>query len=185
MSALYTFRNFIELTQQESDEVLRGRNDPEVRRWMTTDRVIGADEHRQFVASLRHNGRAQYVRIELAGTFLGVYSLNDIQDGAALGGFWTTEQARSRMLALNVVFQGMDYMFRHFEIGRIYGYQRVDNQAALKLNHLLGLQPCRDQDSQDGKMQKIEITREQWQQGTVCDPRLRKLLRRAEELNGE
>ncbi len=42
VSSLYTFKNFTDLTQQESDEVLHGRNDPEVRRWMTSDRVISA-----------------------------------------------------------------------------------------------------------------------------------------------
>jgi RimJ/RimL family protein N-acetyltransferase len=185
MSGLYIFKNFAELSESESAEVLRGRNDPEVRRWMTTDRVIGEEEHRSFVASLRHSPSAVYIRIERAGFFLGVYSLNDIQAGSALGGFWTTEHARRRMLALNVVYQGMDHMFRRFGVDRIYGYQRVDNHSALRLNGLLGLQPCCEDPGEEIQLRKIQITREQWQRRTVSDSRLQKLLRRTEELNGE
>ena len=33
--AAYSFKNFTELTELESDVVLQGRNDAEVRRWMT------------------------------------------------------------------------------------------------------------------------------------------------------
>lgn len=33
VSPLYTFKNFTKLTKQESNEVLHGSNDPEVRRW--------------------------------------------------------------------------------------------------------------------------------------------------------
>lgn len=184
VSPLYTFKNFTDLTEKESAEVLHGRNDPEVRRWMTSDRVISDDDHRRFMSGLRGNSYAAYVRIERAGSFAGVYSLNDLTAVSGLGGFWVTAYTRERLLALNVVFQGMDYMFRALGIERIYGCQNQDNLSAIRLNALLGLvlsesgTPCAE------GMQQIEITKQQWQQKTAQDAKLLKLMNRMETLNG-
>jgi exonuclease V gamma subunit len=60
-SSLYTFKNFTDLTEQESNEVLHGRNDLEVRRWMTSDRVISDDEHYHFMKGLQGNPNIFYV----------------------------------------------------------------------------------------------------------------------------
>lgn len=181
---LYTFKNFTDLTEQESDEVLHGRNDPEVRRWMTSDRVISADDHRRFMSGLRRNSHAAYVRIERAGRFAGVYSLNDLAAGSGLGGFWVSAYTRERLLPLNVVFQGMDYMFRALGIERIYGCQKQDNLSAIRLNALLGLAQSESGTECAEGMQQIEITKQQWQQKTAQDAKLLKLMNRMETLNG-
>lgn len=183
MGAMYSFKNFTELTEQESDEVLQGRNDAEVRRWMTSDRVITPDEHRRFMDSLKRNDRAIYVRIERSGCFAGVYSLNEIAEGSGLGGFWVSGYTRQRLLALNVVFQGMDYMFRTYGIGRIYGCQRADNHGAIRLNSLLGLNRCGTATGCPEGMEQIEVTRTQWAQNTTRNPQLFKLMDRAERLS--
>jgi len=181
---LYTFKNFTELTKHESEEVLHGRNDAEVRRWMTSDMVITADDHRRFMRGLKDNPRAIYVRIARAGCFAGVYSLNDLADGSGLGGFWVTAQTRERFLPLNVVFQGMDYMFRASGVERIYGFQKLDNLSAMRLNGLLGLSVKESSTAGAEGMQQIEITKQQWQQKTAQDAKLLKLMNRMETLNG-
>ena len=183
-TGLYTFKHFTDLTESESDEVLRGRNDPQVRRWMTSDQPIDADDHHRFMSGLKSNDKSLYVRIERAECFVGVYSLNDLADDSALGGFWVTAYARDRLLPLNVVFHGMDYMFRVQGIGRIYGHQKKSNQSAIRLNALLGLYPSKTLIAHGGDTQQIEITRQQWTQMTAQDAKLLKLMDRMEKLNG-
>ncbi len=184
VSPLYTFKNFMDLSEQETDEVLHGRNDPEVRRWMTSDRMISKEDHRRFMSGLRGNPHAVYVRIERAGRFAGVYSLNDLAAGSGLGGFWVTADTRERLLPLNVVFQGMDYMFRALGIERIFGCQKQDNISAIRLNALLGLTLSEFGTACAEGMQQIEITKQQWQQKTAQDAKLLKLMNRMETLNG-
>lgn len=183
MQAFYSFKNFTELTESESDEVLQERNDAQVRRWMTTERIIELHEHRRFMDSLKQNSQAVYVRIERAGCLAGVYSLNEVVNGEGLGGFWVSAAMRQRFLALNVVFQGMDYMFRTYDIGRIYGYQRIHNHGAVRLNALLGLQRCALASDGAGGVEKIEITRAQWAQNRTRNPQLFKLMDRAERFS--
>lgn len=183
-TSLYTFKNFTDLTVPESDEVLQGRNDPHVRRWMTSDLPIDADDHQRFMNGLKTNNKALYVRIERAGRFVGVYSLNDLVDGSALGGFWVTAHARDRLLPLNVVFQGMNYMFRDFGIRRIYACQKKDNHGVIKLNALLGVALSESNGVCGDGMQHVEITQHYWEQKTTQDAKLLKLMNRMEEING-
>ena len=184
VSPLYAFKNFTDLTKQESDEVLHGRNDPEVRRWMCSDRVISEEDHRRFMGGLQGNPQALYVRIERAGRFAGVYSLNNIADGSGLGGFWVTAYTRERFLALNVVFQGMDFMFEVREIGQIYACQKTGNHGVIKLNGLLGVSLSESVDACDDSMQRVVITQQDWRQKTTQDARLFRLMDRMEKLNG-
>ena len=185
VSTLYTFKNFTDLTEKESTEVLQGRNDPEVRRWMTFDRVITADEHCRFMSGLQGKTHACYVRIERAERFAGVYSLNDLTADSGLGGFWVTANTRERLLSLNVVFQGMGYMFDAFGVDRIHGYQKEENHGATRLNALLGLSPCVSADAHLEGMQNVAITRQKWHQMTRKDATLLKLMNRMERLNGD
>jgi UDP-4-amino-4,6-dideoxy-N-acetyl-beta-L-altrosamine N-acetyltransferase len=182
--SLYTFKNFTDLTQQESDEVLSGRNDPAVRRWMKSDTVISVENHRLFVDRLKKDTSAHFVRIERDGNFVGVYSLNELTKKSGLGGFWITAYGRERMLPLNVVFQGMDYMFRALDVDYIYGYQREDNQSAIRLNNILGMKASADDDTPKHNMQKIEITKSQWNRAKEHNFALLKLMNRMEMLNG-
>ncbi len=180
----YVFKCFTTLTELESEEVLRGRNDPFVRRWMKSDRTIGLDEHRRFMLSLQFNARALYIKIERAGRFVGVYSINDVSKGIAQGGFWVTAFARERLLPLNVVFQGMNYMFEIRGIQGIYGFQKKDNQSVVRLNELLGLSLSESSGADEAGVERVEITRQRWNQTTLNDVKLLKLLERTEKLNG-
>ncbi len=183
MADCYSFKSFTELTEQESDEVLQGRNDEQVRRWMTSDRLVTPDEHRQFLGLLKTSTTQIYLRVERASRFVGVYSLTDLRDRSAVGGFWITAHARERLLSLGVVFQSIDYVFKNYPIRGIRGYQLLDNQPVAKLNALLGFVSGEAPDNPDPRMHYLELTREVWERGTLCNSKLRKLIEMAESRN--
>ena len=183
-NGLYTFRNFVDLNEYESAEILSGRNDACVRAWMTSTKPISTDEHAQFMCRLKGNERSLYVRIDRGGCFVGVYSLNDIANGTGQGGFWVTPFARERLMPLNVVFQGMDYMFRVYGINYIYGFQNAKNHGAIRLNSLLGLFNTTNAFSDSSDMIRIEMTKQHWCQKTRQDKKLITLMDRIEKLNG-
>jgi hypothetical protein len=180
---LYTFKNFTDLTEQESDEVLQGRNDAEVRRWMTSDRFITPDEHRRFLAALKASATQAYLKVDRNGHFAGVYSLIDIREGSAVGGFWVTAYARHRLLSLSVVFQSIRYVFESFPIETIRGYQLLDNNSVAKLNNMLGFGPDTTPAKADTRMAYMRLTRGIWSSQVLSDRRLLKLLEIAERRN--
>ena len=181
--AKYSFKNFIELIEQESDEVLQGRNEAEVRRWMTSDRLIKPDEHRGFITSLKASPTQVYLKVGRNGHFAGVYSLIDIHEGSAVGGFWITAYARQRLLSLSVVFQSIGYVFDTFPIETIRGYQLIENNPVAKLNSMLGFRPVATPANADPRMNFLTLTRDTWSSQVLSDRRLLKLVEIAERRN--
>jgi len=178
--AKYSFKNFKELTEQDSDEVLQGRNEAEVRRWMRSDRLITPDEHRGFIASLKTSPTQVYLKVGRDGHFAGVYSLIDMHEGSAVGGFWITDYARQRLLSLSVVFQSIGYVFDTFPIEKIHGYQLIENKPVAKLNSMLGFRPVATPANPDPRMNYLALTRDIWSSRVLSDRRLLKLLEIAE-----
>ena len=176
MPNCYSFKNFIELTERESDEVLQGRNDEQVRRWMASDRLITPDEHRRFMASLKMSVTQIYLRVERTGRFVGVYSLTDLRDRSAVGGFWIAAYARERLLSLSVVFHSIGYVFNNCPIESIRGYQLADNQPVAKLNALLGFVHGEAPANPDPRMQSLLLTRDVWAGTVLQDRKLKRLI---------
>ena len=87
-------------------------------------------------------------------------------------------------MALNVVFQGMDYMFRVCGINTIYGFQNAKNHSAIRLNALLGLRTNTNDFSNSPDMIRIEMSRQHCYQKIRQDIKLITLMERVEKLNG-
>ena len=183
MEARYTFKNFTDLNEQESAEVLRGRNDAEVRRWMTTDRVIAPDEHSKFMQSLKASNTQIYLKVDRNGHFAGVYSLTDIRDRSAVGGFWVSDYARRRLLSLCVVFQSIRYVFETFPVEMIRGYQLKTNSSVSKLNALLGFGPGEPPPEADPRMNYLCLRRDVWSGRASSEEKLLKLIETVESRN--
>lgn len=176
MVRAYSFKNFTELTEHESSVVLAGRNDEEVRKWMTSERVITLLEHRDLLETLKSTLTCVYLYVQRGDRFVGVYSLNEIQCGEAVGGFWISRYARQRLLALSVVFHSIDYVFRNFPIDRIKGYQLTANRPVVKLNAMLGFVECEAPEGADGRLQYLVLTKDSWLQVTLKNQKLMKLI---------
>ena len=173
---LYTFKNFTHLTESESDEVLQGRNDAQVRRWMTSDRKINAQEHRNFLASLKTCCSQFYFRVERRGHFVGVYSLTDIRDQSAVGGFWIAAEARKKLLGLSIVYNSINYVFNNCLIGKIRGYQLTDNRPVVKLNTMLGFVQIAPSLHIDPRMSYLELTRADWENHVLNSRKIIKMI---------
>jgi UDP-4-amino-4,6-dideoxy-N-acetyl-beta-L-altrosamine N-acetyltransferase len=180
VSPFYTFKNFTDLTEQESNEVLHGRNDPDVRRWMKSDRVIAPEEHQRFLELLKTSDSQVYFRVERNAQFVGVYSLSGITSSFGVGGFWISKAARERMLGLSVVFHSIDYLFDSRSIEAICGFQLASNDPATKLNRLIGFEKIARPDQADNSMIYLQLSREKWSRDSVVGTALRNLVELSE-----
>jgi UDP-4-amino-4,6-dideoxy-N-acetyl-beta-L-altrosamine N-acetyltransferase len=183
MSNNYLFKNFIELNPRESSEVLEGRNEEWVRKWMISDREISMDEHLKFIDSLRESDDQIYFRIEYRGNFVGVYSLININDRSGIGGFWIGKYARDRLLGLSIVYHSINYIFSIFAINKILGYQLKTNTATARLNAALGFVVVPEPTESDIRMQYLELGRECWERNSIKNSKLLKLIEISEREN--
>ena len=183
MSNNYLFKNFTELNPCELSEVLEGRNEEWVRKWMTSDREISMEEHLKFIDSLRGSDDQIYFRIEYRGNFVGVYSLININDRSGVGGFWISKYARDKSLGLSVVYHSINYIFSICAINKILGYQLKTNAATARLNAALGFLVVPDPTQSDIRMQYLELVREYWERNIIKNSKLLKLIEISEREN--
>lgn len=67
--------NFVNMNQEEARMVLRWRNNDEVRKWMYRETPITAEEHKDFLASLKTDPRNFYYLVKEGERYLGVINL--------------------------------------------------------------------------------------------------------------
>jgi UDP-4-amino-4,6-dideoxy-N-acetyl-beta-L-altrosamine N-acetyltransferase len=136
---LYTFTNFTELNEFETDLVHEERNDLEVRVKMFDDKLISIEEHNKFLENLKKDKTKLFFLVKRGNFYIGVYTLVKIEDGNAQGGFYLFKKAREKNLVIDFLYQTITYIFENFPIICIYGYALKENKAANRINKFLGL----------------------------------------------
>jgi RimJ/RimL family protein N-acetyltransferase len=179
----YLFKNFKDLTPEESDEILIGRNQKMVRQSMSSNRKISLAEHKSFIESLKFTHSKVYFRVERFGKFVGVYSVTDISNNSATGGFWITEDARLKLLGLSIVFFSIDYIFKKFNFDELFGCQLSENRRAERLNTLLGFETYKPSEKIDPRMVYLRIKKDFWIKNTANNKMIMRLISVAESRN--
>ncbi len=72
-------KNFVHLSEHERELVRKWRNNPGIKMWMYSRRVISAAEHKRFIESLKHDNKNYYWLVKLlSGDLIGVIYLNRV-----------------------------------------------------------------------------------------------------------
>jgi UDP-4-amino-4,6-dideoxy-N-acetyl-beta-L-altrosamine N-acetyltransferase len=90
----YTFKNFINLSEQELMMVLEWRNNEAIRKWMTNTEPISLENHLKFVGSLSHRDDLYYwvvFKDDLPVGVVDIFSINRNEDSAETGYYLNPE----------------------------------------------------------------------------------------------
>ena len=134
----YTFENFISISYSEHEDILKLRNDKSVRNWMFDKSKISINNHIDFISNLKTDKTKLYLMVKRNNEFIGVYSLVGISNFSGQGGFYISETAKKKKLAVEFLFYCFEFVFNHTEINMIYGSEAIDNKNAFSLNRLFG-----------------------------------------------
>lgn len=126
------------MTVNDLDKVLSWRNDPAVRRFMTTRHVITPDEHKHwFDASLLNPDRCLLI-FNFHGVDSGFLNFtSDVVAKCAEWGFYLSpERLPSAGRALGLV--GLHYGFEELAVDEIYGQVQAENIRSINFHERLG-----------------------------------------------
>ena len=172
---LYSFIDFRDLNKFEINKVLQERNDIEVRRKMFDENVISIQKHLKFLKNLKTDSSKIFILVKRANLYLGVYSIVNIEDRYAQGGFYLFKEARDKNLIVDFLFQTITYIFSKYPIIKIYGYALADNKTAIKINKILGFRDAIPSKSND-QFQYAEIQKYIWENEVSKNDKLIKLI---------
>lgn len=134
----FVFKNYVDLTTEEATEVLRSRNDIEVRKWMTSTEEIPLENHLKFIEGLRTSEKNFYWAVYMDNNFMGGISLTRMDDYCADSGIFLNPYSKKPGLGLLISYISIDFYFTTLKIKRLYSVVNKDNKKAIRMNQLLG-----------------------------------------------
>jgi diamine N-acetyltransferase len=153
------------MAPEDTDDVVRMRNDPEVRARLFSGRPPTVDEHRRWLAEVEARGdRHEFMIVErTSGRSVGTIGLSHI-DGthrrAEYGIVIGEPGARGKGFASEASRLVLDYAFATLRLQRVYLHVFVDNEPAVRLYRRVGFVPegvLRQHVWKDGKFHDVAV----------------------------
>lgn len=134
----FVFKNYIDLTTEEATEVLKCRNDIEVRKWMTSTEEIPLENHLKYIEGLRTSEKNFYWAVYQDNQFVGGVSLTGMDDYCADSGIFLNPYLKKPGLGILISYISIDFYFTALGIKKLYSVVNKDNKKAIRMNQLLG-----------------------------------------------
>ncbi len=127
--------NFIELSEEEKEMVLKWRNDSEIRKWMYNQEEIKLFEHLDFIENLKSRKDKLYFLVKKNNEFIGVIDFTQIIENESLYmGIYTNPETKGkgRILLSEII----NYSFNVLKVKEIYSEVYLENNKAYELYKL-------------------------------------------------
>lgn len=124
--------NFIELSEEEKEMVLKWRNDSEIRKWMYNQEEIKLFEHLDFIENLKSRKDKLYFAVKKDNEFIGVIDFTQIIENESLHmGIYTNPETKGNgKVLLNKI---INYSFNILNVKKIYSEVYEANKKAYEL----------------------------------------------------
>ena len=144
----------------DSAMVLAWRNSERVRRWMTTQHFITAEEHAAWWAGARERKTARHLMFESGGIALGVVNFTDIDAsaGSAEWGFYIGEPWAPPRAGLAMGVLALDEAFGPLRLETVDATVLPGNEASLQYHRRLGFEAV----GEDGGSQRLRLAQSRW-----------------------
>jgi UDP-4-amino-4,6-dideoxy-N-acetyl-beta-L-altrosamine N-acetyltransferase len=131
-----SFTNFIDLNEIEALDVLRWRNHPQIRACMYQKEIITKEQHLNFIASLPQQEKRFYWVLKEDEKELGVIDIVDYQADKSEWGFYLNPDFFGKGKSINLLFHGLNFLFKTLKFKSLYGYCHYKNTKALLFHDL-------------------------------------------------
>lgn len=136
----FLFKNYTELSEDESRAIWEGRNHPDIRKWMTNPEQFSFIEHCKFVDELKKRTDCVYFAVLMDGEIIGSYCMNPFDEKSKVcetGKFLMPEYIGIG-LGYMITSEFLDYMFDNMIVCEVKAKTLVDNKRNQKINLKIG-----------------------------------------------
>ncbi len=133
-----------DLSDEIHQDLLAGRNAEDVRKWMVNRNVISAQDHHNFVESLRYRRDKQYYAVfDCDDRLLGTVNLEWTSPDAMERGIWLSADTRGRGVAKQLLHQLYGWLAENKGVRKIVTRVHHLNEASIALERTLGTRELR------------------------------------------
>ena len=130
--------NFISLKNTQSKQVLKMRNNKNIRQWMYDKNKISKKTHKKYIKNLKYKQDRIYFLVSLNNINLGVIDLTNISKNNAQLGIYTNTKLKGKgTLLLNILIK---YSFEILNLKKLTAYVYNNNIKAISLYKKFGFE---------------------------------------------
>ena len=125
----------------DESQLLAWRNDPDVARYMYSEHIIGAEEHRAWFRSARSDPRRLYWIIQCDGADVGLANLYDISEAhsrCSWAFYLGSANLRGRGVGSGVEALILDYVLQEGRYQKLYCEVLASNEAVIAMHMAFG-----------------------------------------------
>ncbi len=138
----FSYKNFVNLTREQQEMVLRWRNNPAIRQWMFTREEISLADHLNFIKGLEKREDCYYWLIYYKGTPVGVYNVMHCHPDTNEGepGYYIAEEYQGTGIGLDLQRANGRLFFDVLDFGRLVAHVQYGNTNAYLMAKFCGTQ---------------------------------------------
>jgi len=126
-----SFINFIDLTEAEALEVLKWRNDPQVRNHMYKKEEIRPEDHLCYLGNLPFQSKKFYWVVKEENKSIGVIDIVDFQRSKSEWGFYLNPECVGTGMSINLIYHALNFFFKTLKFEGLFGFCHYKNSKAL------------------------------------------------------
>ena len=136
----FVFKNYINMTEAESRQILEWRNDPSVRKNMYNTGIIPWENHQTFIESLKERTDRFYWQVSSGDVVCGSVNLVDVnhETGRAELGYFMAPDQLGGGKGFYFIFSLLEFAFDVLNFESLYGATNVENRSATLLDEYFG-----------------------------------------------
>ena len=148
------FKNFIYLNESESREILRLRNQKQIRENMRESKKISLEDHMSFIKTLKTLNDRKYFALMIEEDILG--SLNFVKDGKLFWGLYFKDEVNPMYKSLSC-YIFLNYIFSKFD-ENLNSFIKKNNPQALSFNKSFGFSEYKS----DEEYIYLKLSKKEW-----------------------
>ncbi len=136
----YSYKNFVNLTDEELLLILQWRNHPDIRRCMNNTEPITEESHLNYCHNLKNKEDVIYWLILKENKPVGVLNIIDIdyENGICEPGFYLAPEVMGRGESIFVLSNYKDFLLNELGFHALVGHNYADNKPALVFTMFFG-----------------------------------------------
>ena len=136
----FSFKNYVNLTEAESRQILEWRNDESIRKNMYNTGIIPWENHQAFIESLKGRTDRFYWQVSNVDQVVGSVNLVDVnhETGQAELGYFMAPSQLGGGKGFYFVFSALELAFDVLNLESLYGATNVENRSATLLDEYFG-----------------------------------------------
>lgn len=139
-TGVYSFKNYVNLTEAESRQILEWRNDESIRRNMYNTGMISWENHQAFIKNLMERTDRFYWQVTEKDVVCGSVNLVNVnhETGQAELGYFMAPDQMGGGKGFYFVFSILEFVFEVLKLDSLYGATNEDNRSATLLDEYFG-----------------------------------------------